>query len=155
VSDTTYTVTAVAETLEKTNMTSWSVGDAINLELALRVGDRLDGHFVQGHVDTIANCIEKKEMDGSWLFRFQFPASFAPLVIEKGGICINGVSLTVFDVGAVEFTVTIIPYTYEHTNFHALKIGETVNIEFDVLGKYALRMWELSRMNSGDGGGKY
>lgn len=139
-----YTVTAVAETLAKTNLSSWQVGDTVNLERALRVGDRLDGHFVQGHADATATCIEKQTLDGSWLFRFRFPAKFGALVIEKGSICINGVSLTVFNTGADECTVTIIPYTYEHTNFGRLQQGNEVNIEFDVLGKYLLRMQELA-----------
>ncbi len=143
IQDDKYTVTAVAETLAKTNLGNWQKGDIINLERALKAGDRLDGHFVQGHVDTTGNCIEKQTLEGSWLYRFQFPETFAPLIIEKGSICINGVSLTLFNVGRNEFTVTIIPYTYEHTNFNTLKEGEKINLEFDVLGKYSLRMWEL------------
>jgi riboflavin synthase len=134
-----YKVTAVAETLAKTNLGTWKTGDEVNIERSLKVGDRLDGHFVQGHVDTTATCIEKKTLDGSWLFRFRFPKQYAALVIEKGSICINGVSLTVFDVGMDEFTVTIIPYTYTHTNFHGVATSSVVNIEFDVLGKYLLR----------------
>lgn len=139
----TYTVTAVAETINKTNLGDWYTGDIVNLERALKAGDRLDGHFVQGHVDTTGTCIEKQTLDGSWLYRFRFPDSFAALIIEKGSICINGVSLTVFNVGRDEFTVTIIPYTFDHTNFSQLKEGDRVNLEFDVLGKYAQRMWEL------------
>ncbi len=139
-----YTVTAVEETLKKTNLGSWTPGYKVNLERALQLGDRLDGHFVQGHVDATATCIEKQTLEGSWLYRFRFPAGFAALVIEKGSICINGVSLTVFNVGADEFTVTIIPYTYNHTNFHALEEGHVVNIEFDALGKYILRNIEVS-----------
>ncbi len=140
-----YTVTAVAETINKTSLGDWQQGDVVNLERALKAGDRLDGHFVQGHVDTTGTCIEKQTLDGSWLFRFRFPALFAALVIEKGSICINGVSLTIFNVGRDEFTVTIIPYTYEHTNFSTLEDGDRVNLEFDVLGKYAQRMWELKQ----------
>lgn len=139
-----YVVTAVAETLAKTNLGLWRVGDVVNIERSLKIGDRLDGHFVQGHVDTTATCIEKKVLEGSWLFRFRFPAAFAALIIEKGSVCINGVSLTVFNAGRDEFTVTIIPYTYEHTNFHAIGEGAVVNIEFDVLGKYLLRRQELA-----------
>jgi len=139
-----YKVTAVAETINKTNLGSWLPGDSINLERALRVGDRLDGHFVQGHVDATATCIEKQTLDGSWLFRFRFPKQYAGLVIEKGSICINGVSLTVFNVGKDELMVTIIPYTYEHTNFSAIKEGSVVNMEFDVLGKYFLRQQSLA-----------
>lgn len=138
-----YTVTAVDETLQKTNLGTWAKGDKINLERALKLGDRLDGHFVQGHVDAVATCIEKQTLDGSWLFRFRFPAQFGVLVIEKGSICINGVSLTVFNVGKDECTVTIIPYTYEHTNFWNIEAGSVVNVEFDVLGKYLLRQQEL------------
>lgn len=134
-----YRVTAVAETLQKTNLGKWAVGNAINLERSLRVGDRLDGHFVQGHVDAVATCITKQALDGSWLFSFQFPETFAALIIEKGSVCINGVSLTAFNVGNNGFTVTIIPYTYAHTNFNTIETGTIVNIEFDVLGKYLLR----------------
>jgi riboflavin synthase len=134
-----YRVTAVAETLQKTNLGKWAVGNTINLERSLRVGDRLDGHFVQGHVDAVATCITKQTIDGSWLFSFQFPKTFAALIIEKGSVCINGVSLTAFNVGNNGFTVTIIPYTYTHTNFNTIETGTIVNIEFDVLGKYLLR----------------
>jgi riboflavin synthase len=139
-----YTVTAVAETLQKTNLASWKQGDIINLERALKAGDRLDGHFVQGHVDSTGVCKAKEVLEGSWLFRFSFPQQFAALIIEKGSICINGVSLTAFNVGRTEFTVTIIPYTYEHTNFRNLEKGAVVNLEFDVLGKYLLRHKELT-----------
>jgi len=138
-----YKVTAVAETLAKTNLGSWRKGDEINIERSLKVGDRLDGHFVQGHVDTTATCIERQSLEGSWLFRFRFPEQFAALVIEKGSICVNGVSLTAFNVGRDEFTVAIIPYTYEHTNFHTIDAGREVNVEFDVLGKYLLRSKDL------------
>ncbi|HTM65149.1 MAG TPA: riboflavin synthase [Flavipsychrobacter sp.] len=145
IQDSEYTVTAVAETLLKTNLASWKQGDIINLERALKAGDRLDGHFVQGHVDSTGVCIAKEVLEGSWLFRFSFPQQFAALIIEKGSICINGVSLTAFNVGRTEFTVTIIPYTYEHTNFHNLEKGAVANLEFDVLGKYLLRHKELTQ----------
>jgi riboflavin synthase len=145
IQDNEYTVTAVAETLQKTNLASWKQGDIINLERALKAGDRLDGHFVQGHVDSTGVCIAKEVLEGSWLFRFSFPQQFAALIIEKGSICINGVSLTAFNVGRTEFTVTIIPYTYEHTNFHNLEKGAVANLEFDVLGKYLLRHKELTQ----------
>ncbi|RYE25139.1 MAG: riboflavin synthase [Sphingobacteriales bacterium] len=138
-----YKVTAVAETLAKTNVGKWQQGDKVNLERSLRVGDRLDGHFVQGHVDATATCIEKHTLEGSWLFRFQFAEEFAALVIEKGSVCLNGVSLTVFNVGKNELTVTIIPYTYEHTNFSQIEKDTVVNVEFDVLGKYLLRQKNL------------
>lgn len=141
-----YKVTAVAETIAKTNLGSWKVGDTINIERALKAGDRLDGHFVQGHVDATAHCIEKQTLEGSWLYRFRFAPAFAPLVIEKGSICINGVSLTIFNVGRDECTVTIIPYTYMHTNFSAIEEGAIVNVEFDVLGKYFLRKVQLEEM---------
>jgi riboflavin synthase len=133
-----YKVTAVAETLAKTNLGQLKKGDKINLERSLKVGDRLDGHFVQGHVDTTAICTEKQTLDGSWLYRFRFPPQFSKLIIEKGSVCVNGVSLTAFNVQKDEFTVTIIPYTYSHTNFSNIQEGTVVNIEFDVLGKYIL-----------------
>jgi riboflavin synthase len=139
-----YCVTAVAETISKTNLAEWKVGTAINLERALKVGDRLDGHFVQGHVDSTGVCTSVKQLEGSWLFHFSFPKEFAALMIEKGSICINGVSLTAFNITNETFTVTIIPYTFEHTNFKALNAGDKVNFEFDVLGKYLLRKQEVA-----------
>lgn len=139
IQDNRYLVTAVEETLAKTALGEWRVGDVVNLERSLRIGDRLDGHFVQGHVDTTATCIRLDERNGSHVLRFQFPPRFAALVIEKGSICLNGVSLTVFDVTEQEFSVTIIPFTWQHTNLHLLQVGQAVNIEFDVLGKYLLR----------------
>ena len=143
VSGTQYKVTAVAETLAKTTLGNWQKGDIINIERALKLGDRLDGHFVQGHVDTTGTCIEKQTLEGSWLYRFRFPPHYARLVIEKGSICINGVSLTAFNAGKDELTVTIIPYTYTHTNFNTIEKGSEVNLEFDVLGKYLLRSKDL------------
>ena len=139
INDSQYTVTAVAETLAKTNIGQLQKGSKVNLERSLRVGDRLDGHFVQGHVDATATCIEKQVLDGSWLFRFSFPLAFNQLVIEKGSVCINGVSLTAFNVADGEFMVTIIPYTYNHTNFSTIEEGSKVNIEFDILGKYLMK----------------
>lgn len=141
--DDSYRVTAVAETIQKTNIANWKENDHINLERALKVGDRLDGHFVQGHVDATGICTLVKKSAGSGLYAFTFPEAFAELIIEKGSVCINGVSLTAFNVKRDEFTVTIIPYTYEHTNFRHLKEGDKVNLEFDVLGKYFLRKKEL------------
>lgn len=138
-----YKVTAVAETLAKTNIDRLQAGDTVNIERALKVGDRLDGHFVQGHVDTTGTCEAVQQLDGSWLYNFSFPEAFAALMIEKGSICINGVSLTAFNVQRDTFTVTIIPYTYEHTTFSQLKAGDSINLEFDVLGKYFLRKQEL------------
>lgn len=142
--DHSHTVTAVAETLEKTNLSGWSEGRSVNLERAMKLGDRLDGHIVQGHVDTTGTCTAREELDGSHLFRFAFPPQFAALIIEKGSICINGVSLTAFHAGRDTFTVTIIPYTLEHTTFGSLQAGDSVNLEFDILGKYLLRMKEVS-----------
>lgn len=138
-----YRVTAVEETLKKTNLGHWTEGTQVNLERSLKVGDRLDGHFVQGHVDATATCTEKTELEGSHLYTFSFPIQFAALLIEKGSVCINGVSLTVFNVSEGSFMVTIIPYTYDHTNFSSIDAGSIVNIEFDVLGKYLLRREEL------------
>lgn len=142
-----YRVTAVEETLIKTSLGKWQEGDVVNLERALKVGDRLDGHFVQGHVDATAVCKEVTALDGSWLYKFTFPEKFAGLIIEKGSICIDGVSLTVFNVGRDECTVTIIPYTFQHTNFHSIKEATLVNIEFDVLGKYFMRNLEVKGYN--------
>jgi len=138
-----YKVTAVAETLAKTNIGNLEEGDTVNIERALKVGDRLDGHFVQGHVDSTGTCEDVKQLDGSWLYKFSFLEQHAALMIEKGSICINGVSLTAFEVTNNTFTVTIIPYTYEHTTFQHLQKGDTVNLEFDVLGKYLLRSREV------------
>jgi len=138
-------VTAVAETLGKTTLGDWQEGFAINLERCLKINDRLDGHFVQGHVDAAAICIHKKEKDGSWEFSFQFPPEFASLIIEKGSITINGISLTIFNVTGTTFDVAIIPYTFDHTNMNLLKPGQKVNIEFDMLGKYISRKLSLSK----------
>ena len=143
IKDAQYRVTAVAETLAKTTLDNWLVGDMLNLERSLRIGDRLDGHFVQGHVDTVAECISREESGGSWLFSFRFPEAFAALLVEKGSVCIDVVSLTAFEVGDTAFTVTIIPYTFEHTGFRNILAGKKVNIEFDVLGKYFLRSQSL------------
>lgn len=139
-----YRVTAVEETLGKTTLENWIVGDTINLERALRVGDRLDGHFVQGHVDATANCIARHEAAGSWGFRFRFPPAFASLIVEKGSVCIDGVSLTAFHVSQDSFEVAIIPYTFAHTSFQQLREGDTANIEFDILGKCFLRYKAVS-----------
>ena len=138
-----YRVTAINETLKKTNAGSWGKGDLINLERSLKINDRLDGHIVQGHVDGTATCTSKKEKDGSTEFTFQFDEKFSQLVIEKGSICINGVSLTVFNVGLRDITVAIIPYTFSHTNFANLKEEDIVNIEFDMIGKYMERFTNI------------
>ncbi|HLS70352.1 MAG TPA: riboflavin synthase, partial [Chitinophagaceae bacterium] len=139
-----YSVVAVAETLEKTNLKSWEIGDLVNLERAMLLNGRLDGHLVQGHVDALVKCEKIVDKNGSVDFTFSFDEKFAALVIEKGSICLNGVSLTVFNVGNRECTVTIIPYTIEHTNFKNIKEGDLLNVEFDVIGKYILRKKTLS-----------
>ena len=138
-------VTAIAETLNKTTLGDWQKGATINLERCLKINDRLDGHFVQGHVDAASTCIAKKEKDGSWEFSFQVPGEFASLIIEKGSITINGISLTIFNVKENTFDVAIIPYTYMHTNMSLLKPGQKVNIEFDMLGKYINRKLSLNK----------
>ena len=135
----THTVTAVKETLDKSSLTNFSVNDLINLERAMKLGERLDGHLVQGHVDGVAKCLSVSVNDGSWIYKFEFDISNEMLLIEKGSICINGVSLTVFDIAENTFKVTIIPYTYENTSFKTLKEGDIVNIEFDMIGKYLAR----------------
>lgn len=139
-----YVVTAVKETLDKTNLGQIKTGDPVNLERGMRLGDRLDGHIVQGHVDQTAKCIRLNEEDGSWEFSFEYDPTIGNITIEKGSITVNGVSLTVVNSKKNEFSVAIIPYTYEHTNFKDLKPGDSVNLEFDVIGKYVKRITELS-----------
>lgn len=134
-----YKVTAVQETLEKTALHQWQKDTAINLERSLLLTSRLDGHFVQGHVDATGICERIENRDGSYEITFSFPHSFAALVIEKGSICVNGVSLTAFRVTDTTFTVAIIPYTWQHTSLQFLKPGDAVNLEFDLIGKYILR----------------
>jgi riboflavin synthase len=143
--DSTYTVTAIQETCLKTNIESWAVGDAINLERAMLLGARLDGHIVQGHVDQTGICTEIKEAEGSWYFSFEYDSSLQNITIEKGSITVNGVSLTVVNSKENAFSVAIIPYTYAHTNFLAFQVGTKVNLEFDVIGKYVSRLNGLSR----------
>ena len=138
----THTVTAIRETLERTRLGQWSVGDRVNLERAMVAGARLDGHMVQGHVDTVGHCTGVEEAGGSWYFSFRYPAETGHILVDKGSICINGVSLTVVEPTADTFRVAIIPYTYEHTNFGNLAAGDGVNLEFDVIGKYVVRMME-------------
>ena len=138
-----YTVTAIHETLEKTNLQDWQTGTFVNLERCLQMNGRLDGHIVQGHVDTTAQCVALSEQNGSWEYTFRFDPSHAHLVIEKGSIAINGVSLTVFDVTKDTFRVAIIPYTFAHTSFQSLKLQDLVNLEFDIIGKYITRMIQL------------
>lgn len=140
-----YRITAIEETLKKTNAGNWKKYDLINLERAMRINDRLDGHIVQGHVDGTGICICKENKEGSIEFTFQYDQNFASLIIEKGSICVNGTSLTAFNVSEENFTVAIIPYTFAHTNFHSLKEKDLVNLEFDILGKYVQRMMSTKK----------
>jgi riboflavin synthase len=136
-------VTAIGETLKKTNLTGWRSGEMINLERCLPINGRLDGHLVQGHVDAKAVCTGKKVLDGSWELQFEFPKKFNLLIVEKGSICVNGISLTAFAVNKKSFRVAIIPYTFEHTNIGRVEKGSSVNIEFDLIGKYVSK-WKNS-----------
>jgi riboflavin synthase len=136
-------ITAIDETRKKTNIGDWKEGTIVNLERCLQLNDRLDGHIVQGHVDTIGTCIKRKEKKGSWEFEFEFSKKFAELVIEKGSICVNGISLTAFDLTKKSFCVAVIPYTFQHTNINKVEEGNTVNLEFDMIGKYLLRKLSL------------
>ena len=138
-----YVVTAIRETLEKTNLSDWKVGDEVNLERAMKLGDRLDGHIVQGHVDQIGVCKNIKETNGSWYFTFEYDKYFNNITIEKGSVTVNGVSLTVVDSKENEFSVAIIPYTFEHTNFNKFEIGTKINLEFDVIGKYVSKLHSI------------
>jgi riboflavin synthase len=144
VKDNMHIVTAIEETLQKTTLSNWRAGTLINLELCLRLNDRLDGHLVQGHVDTTGICKKRKEKDGSWEYDFEFPKKFAPLIIEKGSICIDGVSLTAFNVKRKSFSIAVIPYTFEHTTIKGVEEGAVVNIEFDLIGKYINRSRKLA-----------
>lgn len=143
ITDDVYKLTAIKETLEKTNIGGWKSGDLINLERSMKMGGRLDGHIVQGHVDCTAICIAKKDLEGSYEFTFEFDKKYAGLVIEKGSISLNGISLTIFNVSLNTFSVAIIPYTFEHTNMQSLQKGMQVNIEFDMIGKYVSRLQSL------------
>jgi len=133
-----YVVTAILETLQKTNLGSWKVGTKVNLERCMVMNGRLDGHIVQGHVDTTARCIAIEDQDGSWKYTFQYDADQP--TVEKGSVTVNGTSLTVVDSKEKEFSVCIIPYTHEFTNFHTLEVGSTVNLEFDIIGKYVAKL---------------
>ncbi len=133
-------VTAINETLIKTNLDDWKADDIVNLERPMQMNGRIDGHIVQGHVDTTAICLDKKVLDGSTEFTFTFKKKFASLIIEKGSVCVNGISLTAFNVRKKKFTVAIIPYTLEHTNLSSVEESSKVNIEFDMLGKYVQRL---------------
>lgn len=138
-----YTVTAIKETIEKTNLGDWNIGDKVNLERAMKLGDRLDGHIVQGHVDQTAICTNIEEANGSWYFTFEYDKNLNNITIEKGSITVNGTSLTVVNSKINQFSVAIIPYTYEQTNFHSFEVGTKVNLEFDVIGKYVAKLHGL------------
>ncbi|WP_458628316.1 riboflavin synthase [Winogradskyella sp. PC D3.3] len=138
-----YTVTAIQETLDKTNLGLLKANDVVNIERAMKLGDRLDGHIVQGHVDQTATCVDIVTEDGSWVFTFEYDKSLNNITIEKGSITVNGVSLTVVNSQLNRFSVAIIPYTFNHTTFKTLTIGDTINLEFDVIGKYVKRLNDL------------
>jgi riboflavin synthase len=133
-----YVVTAIQETLDKTNLKDWTIGTKVNLERCMQMNGRLDGHIVQGHVDSIATCVNIEDQSGSWKYTFEYTTD--QVTVEKGSITINGTSLTVVDSLPKSFSVCIIPYTYEHTNFHQLKVGDSVNLEFDIIGKYVAKL---------------
>ncbi|WP_396199519.1 riboflavin synthase [Flavobacterium sp.] len=141
--DNKHVVTAIQETINKTTLGLWKIGDKVNIERAMKLGDRLDGHMVQGHVDQTAVCTSIQEKSGSWEFTFEYDTALNNITIEKGSITVNGTSLTVVNSAKNSFSVAIIPYTYEHTVFHTFEIGTKVNLEFDVVGKYIARMYEL------------
>lgn len=138
--DNSHTITAIKETIDKSKIGELKVGSKVNLERAMKLGSRLDGHIVQGHVDQVGTCIKVDAMEGSWVYTFSYDPLYDNLTIEKGSITINGVSLTVVDSKENNFCVAIIPYTYEHTNFHQIKVNDSVNLEFDVIGKYVARL---------------
>jgi len=140
VADGKHTVTAIEETLNKTNLGYLEVGEPVNLERCMQLNARLDGHIVQGHVDQTAYCTEFKELDGSWEYTFEYDAAQGNITVEKGSICVNGISLTVVNSQANSFSVAIIPYTFEHTNLHTVHKGSVVNLEFDIIGKYVARL---------------
>lgn len=138
-----FTVTAIKESIDKTNIGDWKIGNTVNLERAMKLGDRLDGHIVQGHVDQTGICKSVEENSGSWYYTFEYDESLNNITIEKGSITVNGVSLTVVNSKKNEFSVAIIPYTHEHTNFKDFKVGTKINLEFDVIGKYVTRLNQL------------
>lgn len=142
-----FTVTAIKETLNKTNLSEINTSQLINLERGIKLGDRLDGHMVQGHVDQIGNCVGIESQEGSWLYDFEYDPSFGNLTIEKGSITVNGVSLTVLNSRTNGFSVAIIPYTYNNTNFKYLEVGNSVNLEFDVIGKYVSKLYSNSAIS--------
>ncbi|KQC02346.1 riboflavin synthase [Pedobacter sp. Hv1] len=138
--DHSHTVTAIEETLNKSSLGNLKIGSKVNLERCMQMNARLDGHIVQGHVDQTATCVMVNELDGSWEYRFQYDSALGNVTVEKGSICVNGISLTVVNSALDEFSVFIIPYTFEHTNLHEVKVGDTVNLEFDIIGKYVARL---------------
>ncbi len=138
-------VTAIEETLSKTNLNSWKINTVINLERCMQMNGRLDGHIVQGHVDTVATCIETICKTGSWEYQFEFDKQFSALIIEKGSISLNGISLTIFNIKENGFTLAVIPYTYEHTNMQCLQKGDLINLEFDMIGKYVNRISQFKK----------
>ncbi len=140
-----YRVTAIKETLDKTNLKYWKKGDLVNLERSMRMNGRIDGHIVQGHVDGTGYCISRKDLNGSFEYTFSYDEKNAACIIEKGSVCVNGVSLTAFNISDNTFTVAIIPYTLEHTNFKSLKEDDLVNMEFDILGKYVARILDINK----------
>lgn len=140
-----HVVTAIKETIDKTTLGLWQIGDKVNIERAMKLGDRLDGHIVQGHVDQTAICTNIEDKEGSWEFTFEYDTALNNITIEKGSITINGTSLTVVNSKKDSFSVAIIPYTYENTIFHTFEVGTKVNLEFDVVGKYIARMYELQK----------
>jgi riboflavin synthase len=137
-----HTVTAIEETLQKTNLNQLMPGSKVNLERCMQMNGRLDGHIVQGHVDQTAICIKRSELDGSWEYRFKYNPDQGNVTVEKGSVCVNGISLTVVASGDDEFSVFIIPYTYEHTNLQEVNVGDTVNLEFDIIGKYVAKLFK-------------
>jgi riboflavin synthase len=139
-SENAHTVTAIQETLDKTNLQHLQVGSPVNLERCMQMNGRLDGHIVQGHVDQVATCIKREELEGSYEYRFQYDPAAGNVTVEKGSICVNGISLTVVNSAEDQFSVFIIPYTYTHTNLHHVDVGDTVNLEFDIIGKYVARL---------------
>jgi riboflavin synthase len=138
-----YVVTAIQESLERTNLGTWETGTKVNLERCMQLGARLDGHIVQGHVDTTGECVKAEDLDGSWKYTFRYSTDHP--TVEKGSVTVNGVSLTVVDSEPGLFSVCIIPYTYEHTNFHTFVPGTRVNLEFDIVGKYVARLMEMRK----------